>query len=222
MRSRIKAIVFDMDGTLVDSTEAHIESWIEACKRAKIYPNYEEVRALMGRTSEDIARSILDRHGKRGLSAQELAKRKDELFECRFIDRIRAFPYAKELLEALHQRGLYIAVVSSNPRRLVVKVLKSKTLHKYVDTVVGQDEVNRGKPHPEPILLALSRLRVSPREAIVVGDSTYDIMAAKAAGVEAIGICSGLSNSVKLREAGAKFVFRDLRELYEKLDDILF
>jgi len=221
MNSKLKVAIFDMDGTLVDSTEAHIESWIETFRSIGVHTSYEEVSKLMGRTSEDIAKSILDMHGMRSINPSELARRKDKLFEQEFTDRVKAFPYAKKALKALHERGIRIAVVSSNPKQLVVKILKEKSLYEYVDVIIGQDEVSRGKPHPEPILLVLSKLKVKPEEAVVIGDSTYDVQAARAAGVIAIGVCTGISTAKELKKAGAKTVVKNLREFYEKLDPIM-
>ena len=211
----VKNIIFDLDGTLVDTLDAHVLSWREACIRFGIRDvTRDELISLFGRTSPDIARGILKaRDITDERKVMELANLKDDLFRNKYIVKVRPLPNVHELLTFLKSNGMRIAVVSSNPRLIILRMLEVSSIRRYVDVIVGQDDVNKGKPSPEPILKALSLLNAKPTESIVVGDSVYDIIAARRAGVVGIGIATGVSSPADLIKAGARFVVKDLHEL---------
>ena len=218
----IKAIIFDLDGTLVNSTPSHIAAWLEACKIMGLTGIKEnQVEKLMGRTSYDIARELL-RIAKGSISlTQELAKVKDELFVKKYTNRVEIIDRADCVLMELKRMGLKICVVSSNPKELILKVLKNTGLMKYVDSIVGQDEVKEGKPSPEPILLALKRLSVKPDQALVIGDSEYDIIAANRANVKSIGVNEDPGKRTKLVNSGALMVVSELSEVVKVIKELL-
>jgi len=220
--SSIKAVIFDLDGTLVNSTPSHISAWLEASRIIGLTNiRRSHVDKLMGRTSYDIARELLQIANKPTSLAHKLAKIKDELFIEKYTDQVEVIDNADQVLRTLKSRGLKICVVSSNPRELILKVLKNTGLAKYVDSVVGQDEVIKGKPDPEPILLALRRLSVRPNEAIVVGDSEYDIIAAKRAGVKSIGVSKNSSKRTKLAKCGALATVDALSDIIGVIEELL-
>ena len=210
----IRAVIFDLDGTLVDSTPSHVSSWLEACELAGLprVPR-ELVEGLMGRTSHDIAAEILRAVGRDRSLARELAELKDRLFAEKYAKRVPLIEGAREVLRELKAVGIKVCVVSSNPRELILRVLRATGLSSYVDAVVGQDEVERGKPDPAPILLALARLSARPNEAAVVGDSVYDVLAAKRAGVAAMGITRSDEVRREMLRSGASAVVGSIREI---------
>lgn len=211
---QIKAIIFDLDGTLVNSTPSHVIAWLEACKIMGLTGiKKSQVEKLMGKTSYDIARELL--HIAKGPISltQELAKVKDELFFNKYANRVKVIDRANNVLMELKRMKFKICVVSSNPKKLILKVLESTGLIEYVDSVVGQDEVNEGKPSPEPILIALKRLSVKPNQALVVGDSEYDIIASNRANVRSIGVNKDPYKKIKLINSGALTVVNELSEV---------
>jgi len=219
--SPIKAVIFDLDGTLVNSTPSHIMAWLEASKVMGLTGiSRSQVKELMGRTSYDIAKELLQITGKPISLMYELARIKDELFIEKYTNQIKAIKGANEVLRELKQMGLKICVVSSNPRKLIIKVLKATKLEKHIDSIVGQNEVNQGKPSPEPILLALKRLSVKHTEAVVVGDSEYDIIAARKAGVRSIGVCSDPFKKNKMLKNGAFIVVNELSEVLKVIKEL--
>ena len=218
-----KNAIFDLDGTLVDTLDAHVLSWREACIRFGIRDvTRDELISLFGRTSPDIARGILNA---RKITDEEkvmtLADLKDNLFKSKYIVKVRPLPGVHDLLTFLKNNEMRIAVVSSNPRLVILKMLEVSSIRRYVDVIVGQDDVDKGKPSPEPILKALSLLNAKPAESIVIGDSIYDIMAARRAGVVGIGIATGVSSPADLIKAGARFVVKDLHELLNLFTTLL-
>ncbi len=215
---RVKAVIFDMDGTLIDTSEAHIKAWLEASRSIGIRGlKADDVRCHLGKTSLAIAKGLLRHVGVSEDLAERFAELKDKLFLKKYVYMVPPFPHSAITLSSLKAQGIKVAVVSSNPSQLIKEVLRSTGLLKYVDVIVGQDEVREGKPSPEPILKALSKLGVGKGEALVVGDSRYDMIAAKRAGVRAYGVLTGVDTADELLKAGAQKVLPTLRDL---LDDI--
>jgi len=180
-----------------------------------------ELISLFGRTSIDIAKEILRARSISLTKAEQLSSIKDKLFEECYVVKVRRLPGAKEVLSFLKSRGVKVVIVSSNPRSVITKMLVATDLKEYVDLIIGQDDVSKGKPSPEPILKALSYLKARPEDTIMVGDSIYDVQASIKAGVLAIGIATGVSSPIDLLRAGARFVVMDLYELKRLLEYLL-
>ncbi len=170
--------VFDLDGTLVDSVEAHIAAWLEALRALGVQKSWDEVRPLMGLPARDIARALLPER------AGELAALKNKLFLEKYLHLVRAYGDA-EVLRLLPRP---IAVVTSSSGHVARRVLVAVGLAPHVDLVLGGDEVPRGKPAPDPLYLVSQRLGVDTRDMVVVGDSDYDMEMAQAAGAAAVCI----------------------------------
>ena len=215
---KLKGIIFDLDGTLIDSKVAHVKAWIEACKLIGLGKlKDEDVVKHFGKTSIAIAEALLKEHGVDVKLAPRLADLKDKLFFEKYYKLVKPYEFLNELLRFLKERQVRICIVSSNPREAIFKILRFLSIVDYVDCVVGQDEVKEGKPSPEPILLALKRLKLEPKEVIVVGDSIYDVIAAKRANIIAVGVTHSSKSPNELKEAGALSVVRDLKELFNFL-----
>jgi HAD superfamily hydrolase (TIGR01509 family) len=169
--------VFDLDGTLVESVEAHVSAWLEALRRLGVEARYEEVRPLMGLPARVIAARLLPER------AEELARLKNALFLEKYLVLVRPYQDA----EVLSRLPRPIAVVTSSSGYIARRVLEATGLAQYVDFVVGGDEVPRGKPAPDPLYLVAKRFSVEVKDMVVVGDSDYDMEMAENAG--AVGIC---------------------------------
>jgi len=169
--------IFDLDGTLVESVDAHIGAWIEALELIGVKKRREELAPLMGLPALEIARRIAPQR------AEELARIKNKLFLEKYLGAVRAYDDAAVLARLPRP----IAVVTSSSGYVAREILKATGLAEYVDLVVGGDEVPQGKPAPDPLYLVARRFGVPPSEMVVVGDSEYDIEMAKNAG--ALGVC---------------------------------
>jgi phosphoglycolate phosphatase len=168
--------VFDLDGTLVDSVEAHVKAWIDALVALGVKAREEEVRPLMGLPAAEIARRLAPGR------ARELAQLKIKYFLERHIDEVEPYPD----VDALRLLPRPMAVVTSSSGVLARAVLRRVGIS--VDYVLGGDEVERGKPHPDP-LLAVSRIfGVPTRSMVVVGDTVYDMEMALSAGARPVCI----------------------------------
>ena len=177
----IRAVIFDLDGTLVDTVPLHALSWIETCKRLGLpVPTMDYVSTLMGLRALDIAKRLCGE----GIAERAL-EIKNEIY-LSLLGNARAINGAPELLKFLKDRGFIVGVVTSSSRRVATRVLEVTGLHKYVDALVAGDDVSRGKPDPEPLLKILKLLGLSVGDVVVVGDSRYDVEMALNAGVRVV------------------------------------
>jgi pyrophosphatase PpaX len=210
---KIKAILFDLDGTLRDTREA-------------IYYSLEHALSVHGSripTREEMA-SVIHHHTE---VHHQFAPHIDiHEFESTYREKVDGlvtesvlYVGAKELIETLHNEGYKLAVVSSAIR--VEQYLQKTKLHNYFDVFVNGSDTAEHKPHPAPVVLALERLGVQPNEAVMVGDLSADIKAARQAGVATlIGITHGFGNRDSLEDAGANYVVDSLEELSAVLKQV--
>ncbi len=174
-------VLFDLDGTLIDSTDVHLYSFLDALDALGIprKPGVaERFRREVGKRFLDIVRDIYPELSEEQIKA---IRQKKWEFTPRYLDRIRVLPHVYDTLNALH--GKYpLALVTSASRRFVQWVFgaTNPSLGMYFDAVVSAEDVTRGKPDPEPFLLAAKKLGVN--DAVVVGDTDYDRVAAIRAG----------------------------------------
>jgi len=175
---RAYAFVFDLDGTLIDSVEAHVRTWVEAFNLLGFRGVSEDsVRRLVGLRGRDIGREVLGVEGVKRY--REIRWVKDRLFWREVREgRVRTFPGVEDLLKVLKACGVMVAVASSTPNRILIPLLEFLNIAEYVDVVTGGDEVSRGKPDPEIFRVTLRKLGVPAGRAVVVGDTAYDIVPA--------------------------------------------
>ncbi len=206
-----QAVIFDVDGVLVDSYQAHYDSWQLACREHGLEMTQDQFVATFGRTSREI---IVELWGDRFGTPQAVAAL-DDSKEAFFRDLLRrSFPAmdgAAELIQALHQAGFRLAVGSSGPPdnvNLVLEHLKSRACF---GGVVTATDVKRGKPDPQVFLLAAERIGVAPARCVVIEDAPAGVAAAHAAGMKCIAIAS--TGRVRESLAAAEAIVNSLREL---------
>jgi len=215
---RVRGVIFDLDGTLVDSAQGHIAAWRQALSESGVKRSQFEVWREFGKTSQDIARALLPKEMKR--NARTVAERKDQLFLGMWHRSTEAIPAGRKALSALRAKGVKIAVCSSNPRVTVERLLKRFRLISLVDVYVTMDEVRRGKPAPDILLLAARKLGLRPSSVLVVGDSVYDIAAGNAAGMRTAGVATGASSFDQLKAEHPDFVLRGIARVPGLVDEL--
>lgn len=209
----IKGVVFDLDGTLVDSVNIHLISWIEACRVLGISVRMDSstidlIKDLVGLAAEDIALIITNDEAK----AKSLAEVKRSIY-LKKVGNISPFPGVVDGVRELKKLGLRIAIASSTSREIIEAVTKNVGIYDLIDAYVGSDDVVRRKPHPEMFLRAMERIGVKPREAIVVGDTKYDITPANELGAISILICWRKCSEVDVRPTFYAYNINDVVEI---------
>jgi beta-phosphoglucomutase len=184
------AVIFDMDGVLVDSYQAHFQSWRIVAAAHGRSMGREEFDATFGRTSREIIAALWPESASSDADIARLDAEKEAAFRGILAGDFPAMPGAESLLESLHAAGLVLAVGSSGPPENVDLVLDRLGKRSLFSALVHGMDVTRGKPDPQVFLLAAERLGVPPRHCAVVEDAPLGIAAAKAAGMASVGLVS--------------------------------
>lgn len=219
---RIKAVIFDMDGVIVDSMPYHYLAWYESLRPLGVRVSCFDVYRKEGERWDRSLGQFLRRAGIRPTREilAGLFRRRERIFRAYFKRFI--FPGAAGLLACLERSGYALGLVTGTPLHEVRRILPRGIRARFRQIVSG-DQVKRGKPHPEPYRTACSRLAVAPRECVVVENAPYGIASAKRAGMFCIAVTTSLPREY-LRQAdaiveGLERIPRMLRRLCEKRRD---
>ena len=217
MNDKIAAI-FDMDGVLANTYNAHYHCWHELAEGEGIEYGPSDFAANFGRTSREIIAQCWGLRDEARIAA--LCRRKEEAFRRIIADDFPAMPGAAELLGDLHSAGFRLAIGSSAPPENVEMVVARLGVGDLLDAIVTGSDVSRGKPDPQVFLMAAERLGVKPARCAVVEDAPPGVQAAKAAGMAAVGMASTGRTVEELAEAD--IVVRSLSELTpSKLQELI-
>ena len=216
----MKALIFDLDGTLVDTVYGHVVAWQLALAEANMPIDGWRIHRRVGMSGGLFKRAVMRELGRTVSSARlkALDKRHDELFG-KFMPQPPPLPGAVELLRFLRKHKVIHGVATSNRRPHINALLKTLGIPKET-VVVDRSEVARAKPEPDLFLECQKRLGVTASECYVVGDAVWDLLAARRAGMLSIGLLSGGYGEDELFRAGAFRVFRDTADLHLYLDEL--
>ncbi len=207
-----QAIIFDLDGTLVDTVGTRVDSWMAVFPTFGIDPDPEFLAPLMGSDGKLLARMVAERYGVDLRPGDDVMIDKLAGDEFRVLnEHPRALPAAHQILESLTDRGMPWAVATSSlpdDARESVESLQLRAMPLICD---GAD-VEHAKPAPDLLIKAAGLLEVEPAETWYVGDSRWDMVAAKAAGMRAIAVLTGATTAEALSEAGADVIYPTLAE----------
>ncbi|MDR0308489.1 MAG: HAD-IA family hydrolase [Coriobacteriales bacterium] len=210
-----KAILFDLDGTLIDTRELILDSFYAACDEVVGYRlPAESILRLVGIPLVEQMAELFPGHEQ---AMVEAYRRNNAL---RHDDLVAGFPGTQAALDELAGRGLPMAVVTSKLHKFAMKGLEFFDLQVYFQFVIGSDDSTMHKPNPEPLLIAADRLGLEPEECFYIGDSPYDMRAAVAADMKAIGVEWGMFSPKSLLEAGANVLAPSYSELTGVLDSV--
>ncbi len=207
----LQAVIFDMDGVLIDSYHAHFESWAALCAEHDIPLGEERFASTFGRTSREIIHLLWPRPPDEA-TVRALDDRKEALFREIVARDFPAMDGAGELLRSLRDAGLELAVGSSGPPENVQLAVDRLGSHHFAAIVNGRD-VERGKPDPQVFLLAAERLGVAPGSCVVIEDAAVGIEAAHAAGMTAVALTSTGHVEADFSAQAPALIVHSLREL---------
>jgi HAD superfamily hydrolase (TIGR01549 family) len=213
-------LLFDLDGTLIDSVYQHILAWREALEQIGIRLSNASIHRRIGMSGRLIVQSFLRESG-RQLAAPEM-EQVQQLQSSAYLNRfreVRPLPGAADLLSVLARLSVPFAIGTSSKRQHAQPSLDLLGVNAGT-TVVTADEVQSAKPSPDLFLACAERLGVEINGCMIVGDSTWDILAARRARALGIGVLSGGFGEEELLRAGAYQVYRDPADLLTRLDEI--
>jgi len=209
--ARLRAALIDVDGTLLDSNDAHAASWADVFAEYGYDIGFEHVRPLVGMGGDKLV-PILTGHDHESPRGKELAERKKAVFDQKYLPRLRPTRGARELLEHMIAEGLTLVIATSAGGDEMHGLLERAGIADLIDDATSSGDVESSKPDPDVIGAALRKGGVSPDEAVMIGDTPYDIAAAASAGVPTIALrCGGWWDDLAL--GGAVAIYNDPADL---------
>ncbi len=199
-------VLFDVDGTLVDTNYLHTVAWARAFDDAGEWAPMNAIHRLVGMGSDRLVDKVL------GHGSDEVAQAYKHRFQELMGD-VKPFPAAAELLAHVHQAGLAVVLATSSPSADLEVFEKLLAADDAIDARTTADDVEQSKPGPDVFLAALRAGSIDPGLALVVGDSVWDVEAARAAGLGCVAVETGGFSRHELGEAGAVHVYRDVAEV---------
>lgn len=217
--TRLRGVLLDVDGTLVDSNDAHARAWVDAFREFGFDSDFLRVRPMIGMGGDKLLPSITGLDHESDL-AQRIVARRQEIFNQTYLPTLAAFPRAHELLARFKKAGLELVVATSANRDELNCLLDQAGLEELVDKKTSSSDAAQSKPDPDIITAALERGRLSADEAIMLGDTPYDVDAAGRAGVRSVAFrCGGWPDRAL---GGAIAIYDDASDLLRRFDSSPF
>jgi HAD superfamily hydrolase (TIGR01549 family) len=213
----IAAVIFDMDGTLIDSVDLHAASWQRTFAQFGHQIDYAAIRSQIGKGGDQLMPVFLQDDEVERFSAEMEQFRKD-LFMQEHLPNVRGFPGVPDLFRRILADGKRTAIASSAKQDELATFSKIAGVEGLVSEVTSSDDAKRSKPFPDIFQAALQRLSLPADQAVVVGDSPHDAVAARAAGIVTIGVLCGGFLEADLREAGCAEIYQDPQDLLQSYD----
>jgi HAD superfamily hydrolase (TIGR01549 family) len=219
--SSVIAFIFDIDGTLVDSNELHVDSWDRAFRRFGKQFSREQLRAQIGKGSDQYLPEFLTPDEIKRFS-KELDEYRSELFRKQYLPKVRPFPKVRELFQRIQDDHKRIMLASSGKKRDTKYYIDLLKIGDFIDGYVSGDDADRSKPAPDIFAASLEKLDdLSPADGVTVGDTKFDVEAARRAGLKTIAfLCGGTAESI-LKQTGAIAIYRDPADLLAHYDRVI-
>jgi HAD superfamily hydrolase (TIGR01509 family) len=191
----VRGVLLDVDGTLLDSNDAHAHAFEEALAEQGYPVPFAEVRRLIGKGSEKLLMETAGLDKEQG-PGKAVGERKKELFKTRYLTHLGPARGARELLERMRRCGLRLVVATSAGKEELEGLLKAAGVLGLTDDQTSASEVERSKPDPDIIQAALKKIRLPASEVLMLGDTPYDVEAAAKAGVRTVALrCGGWADA---------------------------
>ncbi len=217
----LQAVIFDVDGTLIDSNDLHAESWQRAFHHFGFDIPYDELRQQVGKGGDNYVPYFLSPQDNERLGKQ-IDQFKGELFKREYASRIKPFPKVRELFERIRREGLRIALATSSKGDELAEYKKLLNIDDLLEHETSKDDAEHSKPNPDVFAAALEKLEIPACDAIAVGDTPYDAQASTKIGLRIIGVLCGGFAEQGLRRAGCFAVYRDPADLLKNFDESPF
>ncbi|HZP22759.1 MAG TPA: HAD family phosphatase [Terriglobales bacterium] len=217
----LKAVIFDIDGTLIDSVPLHARAWQEAFANFGKRISFDDVRSQIGKGGDQLIPVFLSKQEQQRFG-EELDKFRGELWKAKYMSKVKPLPGARRLVWRVKEEGLQVALASSAKSDEIEFYKRVANIADLVQEQTSADDAERSKPHPDIFEAALARLKdVDAREAVTIGDSPYDAIAAGKLKMTSIGVLSGGFPEEELWKAGYSEIYRDCENLLQRYDSSL-
>lgn len=214
-----KAVLLDVDGTLIDSNDAHARAWVDAGREFGYDIHFDHVRWLVGMGGDKVLPEVtgLDEASEEG---KKILDRRGKIFRQKYVPSLQPFEKARELLVRLRDDGYKLVAATSASEDDLQALLKQAQIDDVIERVTTSDDADESKPAPDIVEAALNKAKVSAAEAIMLGDTPYDVGAATRADVEIIAFrCGGWSDE---ELHGAIAVYDNPGELLSRYSESIF
>jgi HAD superfamily hydrolase (TIGR01509 family) len=213
------AFLFDIDGTLIDSVDLHARAWQETLAHFGFTVPYEEVRAQIGKGGDQLMPVFVpaDQLARLG---DRIERHRGELFKAEYLPQVKPFPGVRDLFMHIKADGYAVGLASSANADEVGRYKELADIADLVDAETSKSDVDCSKPCPDVFEVAVDRLAIEPERALVIGDTPYDAMAARRAGVRSIGVLCGGFPERDLRDAGCLAIYRDPADLLARYAEL--
>ena len=207
----LKGVIFDVDGTLVDSNDAHAQSWVDTFREAGYDVPFEKVRPLIGMGGDKLLPKTI------GVSpdsdeGKKLGERRGKIFRSKYLPHLRPLPGARELVLRVKRDGLKAIVATSAKDDELKSLLKAANVDDLMEEKATASDAKRSKPDPDIVQAAIGESGIPKNNLVMIGDTPYDVEAASRAGVRTIGFLSGGWTREELKGAA---------EIYDNPADLL-
>lgn len=216
---RPTCVLLDVDGTLVESNDAHAHAWVKALAEAGVRVEFAAVRRLIGKGGDKLLPEVsgIDAESTRG---QAISKRRGEIFQSEHLPKLKPTSGAKEMLARMKRAGLKLAVASSAKEAELKGLLEVCGADEFIEASTSSDDAENSKPDPDIIHVALNRLGHPPVSVILLGDTPYDVEASLKAGVRVVALRCGGWDDADL--SGAVRIYDNPADLLAHFDDSPF
>ncbi|MBV9765882.1 MAG: HAD family hydrolase [Acidobacteriaceae bacterium] len=215
-----EAIIFDIDGTLLDSVDLHAEAWQEAFRHFGHEIPFDKIRSQIGKGGDQLLPVFLspEELKEKGKDLQEF---RASLFKKRYLPKVKPFPGVRELFQRVKDNGQKIALASSARGDELKDFERIANIEDLVEVETSSKDAKRSKPHPDIFEAALDGIgdHINREDVVVVGDSPHDAEAAKKAGLRTVGVLCGGFPEATLREAGCVAIYQGPEDLLEHYED---
>ena len=211
----LDAVIFDVDGTLVDTVDFHAEAWKRAFAQFGREVDYQAIRSQIGKGGDQLMPvflppEVLERDGK------AIEEFRTDLVAREYLPRVKAFPHVRSLFERLRDDGKRIALASSAKGDELKAYKKAAKIDDFDLVETSSDDAEKSKPHPDIFQAALDKLGLEARHCAVVGDTPFDAEAAQKAGLRCTGVLCGGFPEFDLRAAGVSEIYHDPADLLDR------
>ena len=210
--SNVRAVILDLDGTLLCSNDAHAQAFLEAGREMGLNVDFDAIRSLIGKGGDKLIPEAFG-FSSQSEPGQRLRRRKKEIFMARYLEQLAPTPGARVLLLRLRDEGIRRVLATSSGESSVDRLLKQAGVEDLIEEVVSSSDVQASKPDPDIVKVAMEKVEVPAEQVVMLGDTPYDVEAAARAGIRVIALRSGGWKDRELR--GAAAIYDDPADLLE-------